>query len=98
MDPEVLIYINKLKQYLDTNKEARDHFLKNLDEEGYFEKVTEIAVKNFIEKNDPTLTMEQFEYVKKIMKVVEIGGRSDDYYNPIIFVDKRGLERIIKTK
>ena len=85
MDPEVLIYINKLKQYLDTNKEARDHFLKNLDEEEYFEKVTEIAVKNFIEKNDPTLTMEQFEYVKKIMKVVEIGGRSDDYYNPIIF-------------
>lgn len=98
MEPEVLIYINKLKKYLETNKEAREHFLSNLNEEQYFERVTEVAIKNYIDKGDPTLSMEQFEFIRKVMQVEEIGNRDSSYYEPKIFIDKRGLETIIKTK
>lgn len=98
MEPEVLVYINKLKKYLDNNKEARDHFIGELDEEGFMEKVSEFAIKNFIDKDDPTLTMEQFEYIRKIMRAEEITSREPSYYDPVIFIDKRGLEVIKKSK
>ena len=98
MEPEILIYINKLKEYLSKNQSAREHFVGNLDEVEFMEHVTEVAIKNFIEKGDPTLSMEQFEYVRKIMRVVEIGSRDKSYYEPIIFIDKRGLERIQNIK
>jgi len=98
MEAEVLVYINKLKNYLKNNKEAREYFISNLDEDEYMEKVTEVAIKNFIEKGDPTLSMEQFEIIRKTMAVIEIGNRDESYYEPIIFIDKRGLERIVKLK
>ena len=98
MEPEVLVYINKLKNYLKTNKEARSYFLGDLDEEEFFEKVEEHAIKNFIDKGDPTLTMDQFEYIKKLMNLEEITNRKPEYYEPIIFIDDRGLEIIKKSK
>lgn len=98
MEPEVLVYLNKLKQYLSTNNEAREYFIGDLDEEVYMEKVTEYAIKNYIEKGDPTLTMEQFEYIKKIVSAEEIVNRDPTYYEPMIFIDTRGLEIIKKTK
>lgn len=98
MEPEVLIYINKLKKYLETNKEAREYFISGLDAEEYMEKVKELAIKNFIDKGDPTLTMEQFEFVRKMMNVEKISKRGNSYYEPKIFIDKRGLEHIVKIK
>lgn len=98
MEPEILVYINKLKNYLKTNKEAREYFIGDLDEDVYMEKVTEYAIKNHIDKGDPTLTMEQFEYIRKIMSAEEIVNRDPTYYEPMIFIDTRGLEIIKKTK
>ena len=98
MEPEVLVYLNKLKNYLKTNKEAREHFIGNLDEEEFMDKVEEMAIKNFIEKGDPTLSMSQFELIRKSMQIQEIVSRDESYYEPNIYVDKRGLSRIIKTK
>lgn len=98
MEPEVLVYINKLKNYLKTNKEAREYFIGDLNEEEYMEKVTEYAIKNFIDKDDPTLSMEQFEYIRRIMRAEEITQRDPSYYEPIIFIDTRGLENITKSK
>ena len=62
------------------------------------EKITEVAIKNFIEKGNPTLSIEQFKIIRKAMAVVEIGNRDKSYYEPIIYIDKRGLERIEKLK
>ena len=66
-----------------------------------------VAMKNFLKKNDPTLTMDQFEQIRKSMRselnndileeIDEISNRDDSYYEPTIFIDERGLETI-KTK
>jgi len=39
--------------------------------------------------------MEQFEIVKKTLQIDHIASRDDSYYEPKIFIDNRGLERII---
>jgi len=107
IDPEVLLYISKLTKYLDTNKNAREHFISDLDIEVFMENVTMVAMKNFLERNDPTLTMDQFEQIRKTMRtelnkgivdeINEISNRENTYYEPTIFIDNRGLETI-KTK
>ena len=107
IDAEVLLYIAKLTKYLETNKNARENFVSNLDVEVFMENVTMVAMKNFLKKNDPTLTMDQFEQIRKSMRselnndileeIDEISNRDDSYYEPTIFIDERGLETI-KTK
>jgi|TARA_Y100000385_G_scaffold158703_1_gene164532 DNA-binding MltR family transcriptional regulator len=107
IDAEVLLYIAKLTKYLETNKNAREHFVSNLDVEIFMENVTMVAMKNFLKKNDPTLTMDQFEQIRESMRselnkdileeIDEISNRDDSYYEPTIFIDERGLETI-KTK
>jgi hypothetical protein len=97
MGPEVLIYINKLKKYFETNNEARNYFIGHSDIDVFFDNVSEIAEKNFMEKGDPTLSMDQFEIVKKMLKIKEITERDEDYYKPTIFIDERGLEKIERT-
>jgi|SRR6056300_1392116 hypothetical protein len=95
MEAEVLVYIGKLRKYLNTNREAYEHFIGDMDENKFFDLVNEVAIKNYHEKNDPTLTMEQFEIVKKTLQIDHIASRDDSYYEPKIFIDNRGLERII---
>jgi len=108
IDAEVLLYIAKLTKYLDTNKNAREHFVGDLNVEIFLENVTMIAMGNFEKKNDPTLSMDQFEQIRKSMRsselnegvmeeINEISNRDDSYYEPTIFIDERGLETI-KTK
>ena len=99
IDAEVLLYIAKLTKYLETNKNAREHFVSNLDVEVFMENVTMVAMKNFLKKNDPTLTMDQFEQIRKSMRselnndileeIDEISNRDDSYYEPTIFIDER---------
>jgi hypothetical protein len=97
MDPEIIVYLTKLKKYLSTNMEAREYFINDLDEEEFFIHVEDIAVKNFYEKGDPTLNMEQFELVKNTLKSKKIINREKEYYEPNIFIDKRGYCKILKT-
>jgi hypothetical protein len=95
MESEVLVYLSKLKKYFETNKEARDYLINDLPEDIFMERVSEIAEKNFLEKGDPTLSMAQFEFIKKVLEV-EHGVSVTIYNEPMIFIDKRGLETIIK--
>lgn len=97
MDSEIIVYMSKLRKYFKTNKEAREYFIGELDEEIFLEKVTEVAMKNYNDKGDPTLSYTQFEFIKKTLNthVVEINNVTIP--GPIIFIDDRGLE-IIKKK
>jgi len=47
MSPEVLIYIQSVKNYFKTNNEAKDYFLNGNDEELFFKHLSEISQKNF---------------------------------------------------
>lgn len=64
MAPEVLIYISSIKKFLSTNDEARDYFLKDLNEDDFFSMVAESSQKNFEKNGDPMLFRNQFEEIK----------------------------------
>lgn len=96
MEADVLVYLNKLKKHLKENDEARKHFIGNFDENIFFEKVAEFAELNFFERGDPTLDVEQFEFIKKYVASLTIVERDDSYYEPRLFIDKRGMAKIIK--
>ena len=93
--PEVLIYIQTVKDYFSKNKEARDYFLTNSNEELFFEHLGEISQKNFEKDGETMLNMEQFDLLKKTIiaitiaksepkiKKVEIKNEDFDYDNGV---------------
>lgn len=64
LSPEVLMYIQNVKNYFQTNKEAREYFLQHSDEDLFFEHMTEIAQKNYDKNGDAILDREQFELLR----------------------------------
>lgn len=72
ISPEVLIYIQNVKNYFDTNKEAKEYFLSDSDQELFFEHMSIIAQKNFLKNGDATLDREQFELLRKTIVAITI--------------------------
>lgn len=101
LSPEVLTYLQTVKNYLKKNDEARRYFLHGVDEEMFFEHLTEIAQKNFNQLGEPMLNKEQFDLLRKTMKAISIVDKSitdleEEEPNPEknIFVDYRGFGKI----
>ena len=69
--PEVLIYLQTVKKYFQTNQEAREYFISNYNEDVFFKHLCEISEKNFKQNGEVMLTKEQFE--KSAMGVKEFG-------------------------
>lgn len=65
MSSEVAIYLQKIKRYFQNNNDAIVYFLKDVDEDFFFNHLTEIAEKNFEELGDPSLTPIQFELLRE---------------------------------
>jgi hypothetical protein len=72
ISPEVLIYLQTVKNYFETNKEAREFFLSNSNEELFYKHMTEIAQKNFDKNGDATLDREQFELLRRTIAAITI--------------------------
>jgi len=89
VSPEVLIYLQTVKNYFEINKEAREFFLSNSDEELFYKHMSEIAQKNFEKNGDATLDREQFELLRKtiaaitVIKRVEIKNEDFNYNNGV---------------
>lgn len=64
---EVLIYIQTLKNFFNTNEEAKVYFLSNLNENEFFDAVMKTAQNNFEKNGEPNLTVEQFEFLRKLL-------------------------------
>lgn len=64
LSPEVLIYIQTVKNYFETNNEAKIYFISNMDEESFFQKLGEISQKNFEKDGEVMLTKTQFELLR----------------------------------
>ncbi len=62
--PEVLIYSQNFKKYLDNNDDVRNYFLKNVHEEEFFRKLLEVSEENFKKDGHPELTIQQFEVLR----------------------------------
>jgi hypothetical protein len=90
LSPEVLIYVQSVKNYFATNKEAGEYFLSGTNEELFFKHLTEIAQKNFTKSGESMLNREQFELLRKtilainvIEKKVEIKSEDFNYDNGV---------------
>ena len=80
LSPEVLIYIQTVKNYFNTNKEAHDYFLSNSDEILFFEHLAEISQKNYEKEGEVMLNKEQFDLLRKTIIAITI-AKSEKYSN-----------------
>jgi hypothetical protein len=99
LSPEVLAYIQTVKSFLKKNDEARDYFLKNVDEELFFNQLTEISQKNFKTHGEPMLSKEQFDLLRKTVRAISIANNpikedTKENVEDNIFIDYRGLGKI----
>lgn len=72
VSPEVLIYLQTVKNYFEINKEAREFFLSDSNEELFYKHMLEIAQKNFEKNGDATLDREQFELLRKTVAALNV--------------------------
>jgi len=91
ISPEVLIYVQTVKKFLNNNKEARDYFLSNYDEEIFFKYLSEISQKNFEKEGEVMLTQIQFEILRKTISEINVVEKNDNRvileYDKRIFID-----------
>lgn len=78
MPPEVLIYVQTVKNFFKSNNQARDYFLKNLDEEIFFKYLAEISEKNFKKNGEVALDVNQFELLKKTVQAITISKKPEN--------------------
>jgi hypothetical protein len=62
--PEVLIYLQTVKNYIETNEEAKKYFIANDVESDFYELVIDIAQINFTKRGEPQLSKGQFELIR----------------------------------
>jgi hypothetical protein len=72
MDSEVLVYIQKIKNFLNTNDSARDYFIGNSDVDEFYKQLSIISEKNYETNGQPELSKEQFELLRITLEVVSI--------------------------
>jgi hypothetical protein len=90
ISPEVLIYLQSVKHYFNTNKEANDYFIGDGDEDLFFKHLIEISQKNFEKNGEVMLDKEQFEALRITVKVVNIGSKEyteEEIKEVNIFID-----------
>jgi hypothetical protein len=72
ISPEVLIYLQTVKNYFETNNETKSYFLSNSNEELFYKHMTEIAQKNYEKNGDATLDREQFELLRRTVAAISV--------------------------
>ena len=70
--PEVLIYIQSVKNFFKNNEEARNYFLSNSDEDFFFKHLIEISQKNFEKDGEVMLSKTQFELLRKTISAITV--------------------------
>ena len=86
METEVLVYLQKVKNYLNTNVEAKEYFIGNSDVEEFYKHLTIISEKNFEENGQPELSKEQFELLRKTILAVTVSKKKIFYSNDNVFM------------
>lgn len=104
LPPEVLIYIQTVKNFFKNNEATRNYFLLHVDEDVFFQHLGEISKKNFEENGEVMLTEAQFELLRKTLVALRITEMDESELTEetsieiklrsIIFIDTRGIEKI----
>jgi len=72
---DVIIYVSKLKTFLDNDSDASEFFYGKNGQDEFYELVKIFAKKNIEDKGEPDLTQEQFEQIRK--KIFHITANKD---------------------
>jgi hypothetical protein len=67
--PDILIYIQTVKNFLENNEGIRKYFLTNVDEDLFFENLGQIAEINLTKNGEPQLSKEQFEVLRLSLQI-----------------------------
>jgi len=95
LSPEVLIYIQTVKNYLNTNEDAKKYFLSNGNEEFFFKHLSEISQKNFEKDGDVMLSKIQFELLRKTtMATSVLEPKNENIDNEKIFIEIKNFGKI----
>jgi hypothetical protein len=104
LPPEVLIYIQTVKNFFNKNEGTREYFLSQIDEDTFFRYLGSISQKNFEENGEVMLTEVQFELLRKTLIALKISEMDkselladisfDFELETIIYIDDRGYEKI----
>lgn len=78
ISPEVLIYIEKVKNFIDNNSKAKEYFLKNTNREDFFHNLAVVAQGNFENIGQAELTTEQFDGIRISQIMI---GAIERYYH-----------------
>ena len=97
LSPEVLIYVQSVKNYFQKNNEAKEYFIANSDVEQFFKHLSEISQKNFDKNGEVMLDKTQFELLRVTVQAIAVVTTPienlpsvEDY----IFIDMRGYAKI----
>lgn len=75
---EVLVYLQKLKNHIINNDDARDYFFQGTNGEDFYRIFLDVADKNFKRTGIPDLTQEQFEFLRKTLKIFNQSDKQKD--------------------
>jgi hypothetical protein len=81
LSPDILIYIQTVKKFLENNKGTKEYFLTNVDEELFYDNLGQIAQINLEKNGEPQLSKEQFEVLRislQIFKQVDEEIKTED--------------------
>jgi hypothetical protein len=99
--PEVLIYLQTVKNFFKSNEETRNYFISDSDEEVFFKHLCEISQKNFEDNGEVMLNKEQFELLRRTILAITISQKDiEEVVEEIsnqednIFIDMRGYGKI----
>jgi hypothetical protein len=73
--PEVLIYLQTVKNFFKSNEETRNYFISDSDEEVFFKHLCEISQKNFEDNGEVMLNKEQFELLRRTILAITISQK-----------------------
>ena len=76
--PDVLIYIQAVKNFFDKNEEAKTYFVKYLDSQLFYKYLTEISQKNYEMDGEPVLHPAQMELLRKTLILHKISKENTD--------------------
>jgi hypothetical protein len=68
INTDVLIYIEKLKEYINNSDKIKKYFIGDNDEEQFYDMVLNVAIVNQYKRNEPNLNEVQFEFIKMTLE------------------------------
>jgi hypothetical protein len=63
--PDVIIYINKLRQFINSNERAKKDLVGQSDIEAWIQECLRVATDNFKKSGDPVLSKNQFTSIRE---------------------------------